>query len=223
MKNSNVLKLNKNWTAIGFASLERCICLLFSECSNGLPKAQVVTPPPKGSYETWTWKDWSELKPGKNENVIVSATKIYKVPEVILLSEYDKVPTIKINFCRRSIWKRDNYTCQYCGRKPANNECSLDHVIPKSKGGDTSWTNCVLSCYQCNSQKADREPHEAFRPKDKEKARLWRGSSPMKLLSVPKKPDNSLFYRDQIKILDTWKHWIDRLYWEVTLENDMNE
>jgi hypothetical protein len=89
-------------------------------------------------------------------------------------------------------------------------------------GGETSWTNCVLACYQCNSQKADRRPEEAFKPKDKMKARKWRGQSPMRLLKEPVKPEYSMI-RDRIKILDTWKHWVDRLYWEMPLDNDMQD
>jgi hypothetical protein len=79
-----------------------------------------------------------------------------------------------------------------------------------------------LACYQCNSQKADREPQEAYKPKDKERARLWRGSSPMKLLKQPRRPEFSIF-RERIKVLETWKHWVDKLYWEIPLENDMND
>lgn len=223
ISNAKILVLNKNWIAIGVSSLQRSLSLLFSEYSDGYPKAQIITPPPIGKYEIWNWSDWSKLKPNQGENGIVSARAVYKIPEVILLTRYESVPTQKVSFCRRAIWKRDEFKCQYCGIKPNQDESTLDHIIPKSKGGDTSWKNCVLACYRCNSQKADREPHEAFRPKDKEKAKIWRGSSPMKLLKTPKKPEFSIFRGDKIKVLDTWKHWIDKLYWEIPLENDMIE
>ena len=222
MISSKVLVLNKNWTAIGVASVHRTLSLLFSEYSDGHPKAHIVTPPPVGSYEVWSWSSWSKLRPDTGENSIISASAVYKVPEVILLSRYDGIPSRNVNFCRRSIWKRDDYHCQYCGTKPDYDESTLDHIIPRSKGGETSWTNCVLACYQCNSQKADREPQDAFRPKDKEKSKTWRGPSPMRLLKEPKKPESSIF-KDKIKILDTWKHWVDKLYWEVPLENDMED
>lgn len=220
---SKVLVLNKSWTAIGVSSLQRIITLLHSEYDDHEPKAHIINPPPKGSYEVYTWKDWSQLRPVDGEKGIMSSKQIYKIPEVILLSRYDCVPTQQVNFCRRAIWKRDQFTCQYCGKKPEYDESTLDHIIPKSKGGETSWTNCVLACYQCNSQKADRQPHEAFKPKDKEKARLWRGPSPMRLLNQPIKPQYTIFRGDRIRVLDTWKHWIDKLYWEITLDNDMEE
>ena len=90
-------------------------------------------------------------------------------------------------------------------------------MVPKSLGGKTDWTNCVLACYRCNSQKADRRPEEAFRPKDRIRAGKWVGPSPMRLLKLPVKPEFSII-KDRIRILDTWKHWLDRLYWDVPLE-----
>lgn len=215
-----VLVLNKNWSAVGVVGLPRAMALLFTEYDDGEPKAKIITPPPVGRYEAWTWGDWSEMRPSFGEEGLVSASKVYRVPEVLLLTKYEALPRQKVNFCRRSIWKRDNFTCQYCGRKPPQDECTLDHILPKSLGGGTSWHNCVLACYQCNSQKADRRPEDAYKPKDKEKARKWTGPSPMRLLKAPHKPEYSVI-KDKIKILDTWKHWIDKMYWEIPLENDM--
>lgn len=224
ISSTKVLVLNKNWTAIGVSSLQRVITLLHSEYEDGEPRANIITPPPKGSYELWSWKDWSQLRPVDGEKGLVSASTIYKIPEVILLTRYDSVPSQNVNFCRRAIWKRDEFKCQYCGVRPNYDESTLDHILPRSKGGETTWLNCVLACYQCNSQKADRMPHEAYKPKDKEKAKLWRGPSPMRLLKEPKKPDFSIFRgSDRIKVLDTWKHWLDKFYWEIPLDNDMEE
>lgn len=217
-----VLVLNRNWCAVGVIGLQRAISLLFTQHEDGEPKARIITPPPKGSYEVWDWGDWSRVRPDEGEDGLVSATNIYRIPEVMLLSRYDGAPIHKVNFCRRSIWKRDEFHCQYCGIRPPHDECTLDHIVPRSLGGETNWTNCVLACYQCNSQKADRRPGEAFRPKDKEKARKWRGPSPMRLLKSPVKPEYSVI-KDRVKILDAWKHWIDRLYWDIPLENDMQD
>lgn len=216
------LVLNKNWCAVGVVGLPRAMSLLFSEYDDGEPKARIITPPPKGSYEVWNWGDWARLRPDQGEEGLVSASSIYKVPEVVLLTRYESVPNRRVNFCRRALWKRDFFTCQYCGVRPPDDECTIDHVLPKCMGGDTSWTNCVLACYQCNSQKADRRPEDAFRPKDREKARRWRGPSPMKLLNTPQKPNYSVI-KDRTKVLETWRHWISEMYWNIPLENDMNE
>jgi hypothetical protein len=212
-----VLVLNRNWCALGVADMPSAIGLLYTHYEDGEPRARVVTPPPKGNYEVWDWKDWASFRPEDGEEGLVSASSVFKIPEVVLLSRYEFLPEQKVNFCRRSLWKRDQNTCQYCGKRPREDECTIDHVVPKSLGGETSWTNCVLACYRCNSQKADRRPEEAVRPHDREKARKWVGPSPMRLLKKPVKPDASaLKYKTQI--LETWKHWIDRMYWEVPLD-----
>ena len=187
-----VLVLNRNWCAVGVVCLPKAISLLFTHYEDGEPRAKIITPPPKGSYEVWDWSDWSGLRPQEGEETLISASSVYRIPEVMLLTRYDRMPIQKVNFCRRAIWKRDEYRCQYCGVKPPADECTLDHILPRSLGGDTSWTNCVLACYQCNSQKADRRPEDAFRPRDKERARKWKGPSPMRLLKAPVKPEYSV-------------------------------
>lgn len=218
----DVLVLNRNWCAVGVVPMSRAVNLLFSNYENGEPKARIVTPPPKGSYEMWEWKDWAAFSPSSDEDALRGVSRNYRVPEVVLLTRYESVPVRNLHFCRRELWRRDNFTCQYCGVRPAEDECTIDHVVPKSLGGETSWTNCVLACYQCNSQKADRRPEDARKPREKDRARRWRGGSPMRLMRPPTKPDYSII-RGRTKVLDTWRHWLDKMYWEVTLENDMVE
>lgn len=216
-----VLVLNRSWSAVGVVDIPGAIGLIYTNYADGEPRARIVTPPPKGNYEIWDWRDWALLKPEEGETGLVSASRIYRIPEVILLSRHDSVPEHKVKFCRRSIWKRDGYTCQYCGKKPKEDECTLDHVIPRSMGGETSWINCVLACYRCNNQKADRTPENAIKPKDRERANKWVGPSPMRLIKKPCKPEYSVV-KDATEILDTWKHWLDKLYWDVPLDNDMH-
>lgn len=220
LSEKKILLLNSNWCALGIIGIPKAIGLLYSSYSDGEPKARIITPPPKGKYEIWEWKDWSCLRPENGEKGLVSSSAIYKIPEVIILSKYGSFPDRRVKFCRKAIWKRDNFTCQYCGKKPKEDECTLDHVVPKSLGGETSWTNCVLACYKCNSQKADKIPENAKKPNDKNKAQKWIGPSPMRLIKKPIKPSCCMI-KEKIKILDTWKHWLDKLYWEVPLDNDM--
>jgi 5-methylcytosine-specific restriction endonuclease McrA len=205
LANRRVLVLNKLWTAIQITTLERAISMLANQNEE---KAQVITPPPLGSYETYTWEDWSKLKPTDGEDVIVSPRQVFRVPEVILLSDYDGMPDRRVNFSRRHIHKRDNYTCQYCGCRPGTEDLTIDHVVPRSQGGLTSWTNCVLACMTCNTKKANRTPKEAH----------------MKLLKEPVKPKYTLMKgTTPNRLLSTWKHWISEAYWEVPLVNDMGE
>ena len=218
----DVLVLNRNWCAVGVVPMPRAVNMLFSSYEDGEPKARIITPPPNGSYEVWDWKDWASLTPESGEDSLAGVSRRYKIPEVVILTRYESIPVRRIHFCRRELWKRDNLTCQYCGVRPPNDECTIDHVVPKSLGGGTSWGNCVLACYQCNSQKADRRPEDARKPRDKQRARKWRGPSPMRLIKEPAKPDYSII-KGRVRVLDSWKHWLDEMYWEAPLENDMRE
>lgn len=225
-RRNEVLVLNKLWQAVGIASVQRAINLLFSEYKDGTPKARVIEQVgPEKVWSQFEWSDWSKLKPENGDDVLRSAHDMFKIPWLIILTRYDKVPNQAVNFNRREIWKRDGYKCQYCGIKMKPDECTLDHIIPRAQGGQTTWENCVLACYECNSQKADRTPDEAFRPKDKEKRKLWRGTSPMRLMKEPVKPKFSLFKGERKVLPVQWKPFIEHLiseaYWTVPLENDM--
>lgn len=225
-KRNEVLVLNKLWQAVGVASVPRAVNLLCSEYKDGTPKARIIDQ--IGADKVWTqfeWSDWSDVKAGPGDDVIQSAHDEYKIPWLILLTRYDRMPNQKVNFNRREIWRRDDYRCQYCGKKVIQDECTIDHVIPRSQGGLTTWENCVLACYECNAQKADRLPEEAFMPRDKEKRKKWLGPSPMRLLSEPKKPKFSLFKGERKALPIQWKpfveHLISEAYWTVPLESDI--
>ena len=83
------------------------------------------------------------------------------IPEIIVLTRYNAVPPRRVKFSRRNIFERDRYTCQYCRRSPVRSELSVDHVVPRSRGGETSWENVVASCVKCNTKKGGRTPQEA--------------------------------------------------------------
>jgi 5-methylcytosine-specific restriction endonuclease McrA len=93
-----------------------------------------------------------------SENPIVAGYNKFVRPLIIRLLKYVKhrVKTIRVN--RTRIYRRDGYECVYCG---SNKQLTLDHVIPRSRGGDNSWTNLVTCCHKCNLLKADRTPNEA--------------------------------------------------------------
>ena len=87
-----------------------------------------------------------------------------RVPEVITLTGFERLPSAVVAFSRRNIYKRDHYTCQYCGTQPGSEELTIDHVVPRAQGGESRWDNCVLACVTCNKHKADRTPEEARMP-----------------------------------------------------------
>ena len=102
-----VLVLNRNWCAVGLIGLPRAMTLLFSQYEDGEPKAKIITPPPKGSYEVWDWSDWSNLRPEIGEDGLVSTSKVYKIPEVLILSRYNSLPKQKVNFCRTCLYLKN--------------------------------------------------------------------------------------------------------------------
>jgi 5-methylcytosine-specific restriction endonuclease McrA len=201
---NRVLVLNKNWTAVGTVSLQRAIVMLFSEYADGTPKAKIIEPE---SYQQMTWADWSKLKASADDEVIRTANLEVRIPEVILLSKYEKLPRPKIHFSRRTLYKRDNYTCQYCYKRFGSEELTIDHVLPRAQGGVTSWENCALACVSCNAKKANRTPKQAG----------------MKLLTKPQKPKMNVFKADMVKPIKSWEQFLGTAYWNVELENDMSD
>ncbi|MBN3032659.1 MAG: HNH endonuclease [Candidatus Saganbacteria bacterium] len=99
----------------------------------------------------------------------------YRLPEIIRLVNYVPVPYHEVVLSRKNIFLRDNHTCQYCGR--TNTELTLDHVVPKSRGGEESWSNLVVCCPRCNSKKGDRTLEEAG----------------LKLIGTPYRPPSALY------------------------------
>lgn len=204
MTHRKCLVLNKTWTPIGTVSLRRAMTMLFSYHSSGEPKARIIDPT---TYQAFTWEDWSKLRPELTDDVIRSARVHFRVPEVIVLTGYDKLPKPKLHFSRRTLFKRDGNKCQYCGKKPGSEELTIDHVLPRAQGGETSWENCVLACVGCNSKKANRTPEQAR----------------MELIRKPEKPKVQLFRFDSIRPVKSWEAFLGQAYWNVELENDMED
>ena len=124
-------------------------------------------------------------------------------PEVILLSGYVGMAERSVVFSRRNLYKRDRYTCQYCGAQPGAAELTIDHVLPRSRGGVSSWVNCALACVSCNKRKANRTPSEAGMPLRKAPAKpSWRALS-----QIPPHVRR-----------ESWGKFLSRAYWEVELE-----
>jgi 5-methylcytosine-specific restriction endonuclease McrA len=179
--------------------MEGAITKLSSTYHNGQHKARIVEPE---SYDLFTWDDWSKLRPKDGEGVLRASHYEIRIPEVILLSKYNKIPNQQRSFSRRRLWQRDNFQCMYCGKKPGSEELTVDHVLPRSQGGLTTWENCVLACVKCNTKKANRTPEQAK----------------MKLLTVPKKPKlGNLFRADFNKPIKSWEAFLGECYWTCLL------
>jgi 5-methylcytosine-specific restriction endonuclease McrA len=95
-----------------------------------------------------------------SEQILRSPSQMFIVPSVIRLKRYVKrPPRHRVAFNRKNVFRRDDHSCQYCGVR--GNDLTLDHVLPRSRGGKTSWRNVVACCRQCNAKKRDRTPEEA--------------------------------------------------------------
>lgn len=121
---------------------------------------------------TLTWEDAIKYMVLDKADVLIyhdnwivrSATWETQVPSVMMLRDYMK-PKTAVRFSRTNVYLRDHGQCQYCGERISRNESTLDHVIPVSKGGKTTWENCTTACAPCNSSKSDAT--KGWKPKVK--------------------------------------------------------
>jgi 5-methylcytosine-specific restriction endonuclease McrA len=118
-----------------------------------------------GSFQMMDSAQWlahsESCVPSDGEAYVQTVRLRIRVPKVLLLRQYDQLPAQEVKFTRENLFERDSYRCQYCGHAFEAKELNMDHVIPRDRGGRTSWENIVTSCIQCNSRKANRLPHQA--------------------------------------------------------------
>jgi 5-methylcytosine-specific restriction endonuclease McrA len=146
------LVLNRSWRPVHVTTVRRALCMVFREA------ARIVSPE---TLSTFDFHEWLQQPAPCDDLAIRSPSVKLAAPEVILLLHYDRVPCHEAPFTRRNLFLRDDFTCQYCGRRCNTDHLSVDHVLPRSRGGSTSWENCVLACVGCNARKADRTLKEA--------------------------------------------------------------
>lgn len=152
-----VLVLNRLWQPLQTCSVRRALSLL---C---LDHAKVVQTEGEAKYMTHDLASWAEYSrlAGHGDPVVHSPSVTLRVPSIIVLESYDQMPKREVKFSRENVFERDSHTCQYCRKKMPARELNLDHVIPRDKGGRTTWTNIVTSCIRCNTRKANKLPREA--------------------------------------------------------------
>jgi 5-methylcytosine-specific restriction endonuclease McrA len=193
--NQSVLVLNRNWIAVHICDMRRAIVLLYQDL------ARVVT----DNYETLNFASWRDLSRFAREHEVVH-TPCYalKIPQVIKLVFYNHFPPLHVRFSRRNIYLRDRNRCQYCGSRPPREEMTIDHVVPRSRGGKTVWENVVLACSTCNTRKGNR----------------LLSVTGMTMIRKPRKPHwllgSRLDFNPDNRPL--WQKFIDEAYWNVALE-----
>lgn len=146
------------------------------------------------------------------DSVFRSPSVTVKVPKVIALRSYAPVHASP-KFCRASILLRDRYSCQYCGHRFSSEDLTFDHVIPRSKGGKTTWENILSACVECNTKKKNSMPNFSGR-------RGQTDDGSMRPLKLPRQPTTAELLRAGLELLDgpTKATWGDFLYWNSTLK-----
>ncbi|MCA0269095.1 MAG: HNH endonuclease [Bacteroidetes bacterium] len=162
--NHHVLLLNADYSAMGVCTVERAVVLVF------LGKADVVQ--------------------ALDGQFLRSARTRFPMPSIVRLRAYIRVPYRSTLLTRKNVLRRDHHRCQYCGTRE---HLTIDHVMPKSRGGKDTWENLVAACSRCNARKGSRTPDEAHMP----------------LLGHPFRPSHVMFIRDFVgNVDDTWKPYL---------------
>ncbi len=201
----SVLVLNRLYMAVHVVNVRRAICLLFRDLAEviHIEAGRYV------NYDFVSWREISQLKlqfeecdPGSDW--LQSVHFAVEIPRVIRLLSYDKAPRHGMRFNRRNVFARDGNRCQYCGQRFSTSELSLDHVLPRSQGGDMAWENIVCCCVACNSRKGGRTPQQAG----------------MQLIREPKRPRQNPLLQGKLRNpkYESWKAFLSDAYWSVDLK-----
>ena len=194
---ARVLVLNRGFQAVAVTRAARAFGLLCSGAARALDK----------EFRSFDFSSWAELGADLDDDVIHTPRMILKVPRVVILQAYDRMPRTQVRFSRHNIYLRDNFTCQYCGKLFSRSQLNLDHVVPRSQGGRTSWENVVCSCVRCNLSKGGRTPSQAG----------------LKLLKDPRRPSWSSLSPALGKVpYKEWLPFVDPVtasYWNAELED----
>ncbi len=196
MLNSSVLVLNRSYLPVHVTSARRAFTLLYQ----GI--ARVVNE----QYQTFDFEEWSQLAVARDAEAVGTPSGRIRIPRVIALVAFDRLPKRHVRFSRINLMARDNFQCQYCGRRPHRAVLNLDHVVPRWMGGRSTWENVVTSCVDCNRRKGGRTPRQAH----------------LKLLKKPERPRwtplanlmwSSVRYQEWRPFLSV----VDASYWNVEL------
>ena len=198
MLSSGVLVLNRSFMPVHITSVKRAFTLLYQGIAKAVDK----------QYELFDFDSWADLAAAQHDETVGLVGRVIRVPRVILLIEYDRLPRRRVRFSRHNIYLRDRNNCQYCNLEFAKPELNLDHVVPRTQGGRTTWENVVCSCIECNRKKGGRTPEEAA----------------MRLVRPPRRPEWSPLYgfQGRHRAYEAWRPFlnvVDASYWNVELKD----
>ncbi|MGO8691128.1 MAG: HNH endonuclease [Thermoguttaceae bacterium] len=197
---ASILVLNRLYMAVHVIGVRRGFALLCRELAEVIHHED-------GVFTNYTFDSWRQrcdaraTRKQAHEDWIRAVQFEIQVPRVIRLLTYDRLPKQNVHLNRRNVLARDGHACQYCGRHFPIHQLSLDHVVPRSLGGMTTWENVVCACLACNVRKGGRTPHEAK----------------MKLVRHPIKPKRNplLALKMDNPKYESWRTWLDGVYWDI--------
>jgi 5-methylcytosine-specific restriction endonuclease McrA len=202
--NSSVLVLNRFFIAVHVVSARRAFALL---CKNAAEVVHVFGNDRYDSFDFHSWREVSQYRElfedGDAHDWVHTVSFEIRVPRVVRLLGYDRLPQQRVKFNRRNLFARDENRCQYCGKRFPTTELSIDHVVPKSRGGPTTWGNVVCACTSCNKRKGGTSAREAGMI-------LIRRAVAPKRCPVMRLKLKSEKYR-------SWKAFLSHAYWSVEL------
>ncbi len=198
MLNTSVLVLNRSYLPVHVTSVKRAFALLYQGIARAVNE----------EYRTFDFEEWSQLAVARDADHIGTVAGKIRVPRVIVLVAFDRLPRRHVRFSRINLMTRDDFRCQYCATRPARSELNLDHVVPRALGGRSTWENVVTSCVDCNRRKGGRTPKQAH----------------MKLIRKPVRPKwtplahlmmSSVRYEEWRPFLNV----VDASYWNAELQD----
>ena len=194
---AQVLVLNRSWRPIHVTTVKRALSLVCVE------SAWIVSPDTFVTYDIHTWQNAARFSQDA-VNLIRTGRALFPAPEIITLRAYSGSKPRTVKFNRKNIFTRDQHRCQYCGQRGAASELTLDHILPRSRGGKASWDNIVVACMACNVRKSNRTPSEAG----------------MRLIQLPCHPNwETIHFRSKRdSVPSSWEAFLGDLYWTTELE-----
>lgn len=186
----NILTLNRNYVPTHVVDWTKGITLLYKDHAHALDR----------EYISYKYEDWINFSISNAEDYakIKTVRCPIAVPEIIVLTKYDRLPDRDVKYSRENLFKSYKMKCLYCGKIFTEKELQIEHVMPRSRGGKSTWDNTVPACMGCNQKKANRTPQEAG----------------MKLIMTPRKPRwinplTSVVWHNHP--CQSWRHFIERV------------
>jgi 5-methylcytosine-specific restriction endonuclease McrA len=197
---SSVLVLNRLYMAVHVVGVRRAFSLLCREMAE-------IVHQEDGRFANYDFEAWRAYCDDRvdikqpQEDWIRSVNFEIQAPRVIRLLRYDRIPSRALRLNRHTVFARDEHRCQYCGHRFSTSQLSLDHVTPKSRGGNTTWENVVCCCIDCNIRKGGRTPSEAH----------------MKLVAKPIRPKRSPLITLKLRNpkYECWRTWVEGAFCDV--------